>query len=272
MDVNMSRTANVQIDDEQPVLCEVPEGLAVHHGDMCVFEVNGVLDVGRVVDLSEGGVVPVAASQKPTRVIRCATLQDQAKADETALKSRMAMNACIDRAQKHKLDMRIIKTRYSFDRKVLMIVFASEERIDFREMVKELASEMHARIDMKQIGVRDETGMIGGIGPCGRNLCCCSWLHEFESINVKMAKTQRLSLNPAAISGMCGRLKCCLKYEYDQYLEADRKLPRDGEAVMTPEGRGCVCSKDILAARVKVRMDDHRILNYDVKDLEKDRG
>jgi len=161
-----------------------------------------------------------------------------------------------------------VRVKYSFDRSVLVILFAAEERVDFQEMVKEISDELRTRVEMKQIGIRDEAGITGGLGPCGRNLCCCTWLNNFESINVKMAKIQRLSLNPGAISGMCGRLKCCLLYEYENYRELGRLLPRDGAAVKCPDGKGYVIDKDILAQRVRVRLDDERVLEYGADDVE----
>ncbi len=265
----MSQIAYIQIEDDHPFKCIVPEGLAVHVGDLCVVKIGNINDVGRVVDLSDDGQGESCKNAEVPGVVRCATLQDQAKADETALRSKMALSTCTECAAKHKLNIRLIKVRYSYDRKMLMVVFSSEERVDYRELIKDLSAELHTRIEMKQIGVRDEAGMVGGMGSCGRALCCCTWLKSFESINVKMAKAQRLSLNPVAISGMCGRLKCCLRYEYDQYKDADRDMPRDGERVKCAEGEGCVCGKNILAGKVKLRLEDNKIIEYDVEELRK---
>lgn len=258
----MSLVSFVQIEEEHPFKCLVPEGLAVHVGDQCIVEMGNVLEIGRITDLEEREGFGHDGADVP-RVVRCATLQDQAKADETALLSRMARDTCEEMAKKHELEMRLIQVKYSFDRKQLTVVFSAEDRLDYRALVRELAEELHTRIEMKHIGVRDEAGIIGGMGPCGRELCCASWLKKFESINVRMAKAQRLSLNPVAISGMCGRLKCCLRYEFDQYMEADRGMPRDGDVVEGPEGEGVVCGKDILAGKVKVRLEDSRVFEYD---------
>ncbi|OVE75408.1 hypothetical protein BVX97_04895 [bacterium E08(2017)] len=265
----MALFAYIQIEEDHPFKCLVPDGLAVHVGDLCIIELDHSTDIGKVMELEEVEGAKQDGKDKAPVVVRCATLQDQAKADETALRSKMAMSTCTKLVEKYDLDMRLIKVRYTYDMKVLHIVFAAEERIDYRELIKELSGELHARIEMKQIGVRDEAGMIGGMGPCGRTMCCCSWLQKFESINVKMAKCQHLSLNPVAISGMCGRLKCCLRYEQDQYLEADSRLPRDGELVRSPDGDGHVCGKDILRGRVKIRMEDSRVLEYAVEELTK---
>jgi cell fate regulator YaaT (PSP1 superfamily) len=261
----MYRIATVETDVGEVVQCVSPEGLAIHVGDRCIYDASQVLEIGQITAVvdkqsdSPDGAMP--------KVVRCATLQDQAKARENDLMSKMAMDSCETKVGELGLDMRLVQVRFSFDRKHLTVLFSAEERVDFRELVKQLASEHHTRVEMRQIGVRDEAAMIGGIGPCGRNLCCCTWMKNFESINVKMAKTQRLSLNPGAISGMCGRLKCCLRYEHEQYRECSRGLPRDGALVEGPDGRGCVIDQNIMCRCVRVRLEDERILDYDVDDL-----
>lgn len=263
----MPRTAYVEIDDEPRVRCFIPSNLAIHESDQCIVEVDNVLEFGLVAGFEDAGG-DFSAERKLPKIIRRATLQDQAKANENKLMSKMAMDTCSTKIEKYDLEMRLIRVRYSFDRSVLRVLFSAEKRVDFRETVKELAVELHTRIEMKQIGVRDEAGVTGGLGPCGRRLCCCTWLHNFESINVKMAKTQRLSLNPGAISGMCSRLKCCLRYEYENYNELNKRLPRDGAAVHCPEGNGYVIDKNILAQRLKICLDDERVLEYSADEVE----
>ena len=206
------------MDDESRLRCFCEPGLAVHDGDHCVLSIDGISEFGQVVHIEEKADEP-SDEERKVSVTRCATLQDQAKAEETAVMNRMAIKTCREKAEKHGLAMDIVRVRYSFDRTVFKVVFVAEERVDFRELVKDLAGEFHARIIMRQIGVRDEAGLIGGIGPCGRNLCCCTWLRHFESVNVRMAKTQHIPPNPTAISGMCGRLMCCLRFEYDNYVD-----------------------------------------------------
>ncbi len=261
----MYRIATVEVNVGEEVRCVSPDGLAIHMNDRCVFDTGQVLEIGRIVAVSEGrdgepdGGMP--------KVVRCATLQDQAKARENDLMSKMAMDTCQAKADRLELSMRLVRVRYSFDRKLLTVLFSAEERVDFRELIKQLAAELHARIEMRQIGVRDEAALIGGLGPCGRVQCCCSWLQKFESINVKMAKNQRLSLNPGAISGMCGRLKCCLRYENEQYRDASRGMPRDGALVEGPDGKGCVIDQNTMGRTVRVRLEDDRILDYDVDDI-----
>lgn len=264
----MPRVAYVEVDDTQHLSCFVPEDLSLHEGDQCILQVGSVTEYGRVLRLEDlvegtrrGGEIP--------KVVRCATLQDHAKADETALMSKMAMGTCRAKAEKYELNMRLVRVRYSFDRGVLTVQFSAEERVDFRELVKDLSAELRTRIEMRQVGVRDEAAIIGGLGPCGRCLCCCTWLKHFESINVKMAKTQRLTLTPGAINGMCGRLKCCLRYEYEQYKEYGRHLPREGSCVECREGRGCVIGRDILGQRVTVRLEDDRMVKCGPDDIEK---
>jgi len=255
----MDRMVDIAMDDGAHVECVSAAELSLHEGDQCVIEVEKLLEFGHVARVDEGAKVLPRDAGVP-KVLRRATLQDQAKANENVLMNKMALKTCVARAEKYNLAMRLIRVRYSFDRSVLIVLFTADDRVDFREMIKDLASELHVRVEMKQIGVRDEAGIIGGIGPCGRNLCCCSWLRHFESINVKMAKTQRLSLNPTAMSGMCGRLKCCLRYEYDCYRDINKRLPYDGDYVKCPDGTGVVIDKNILEQRIKVRLDDHRVV------------
>jgi len=261
----MYRIAAVEVNVGEEIRCISPEGLAIHVGDRCVIDTGDVLEIGKIMEVAdsdEGG----GDSSSP-KVVRCATLQDQAKSRENDLMSKMAMESCQTKSDKLGLSMRLVNVRYSFDRNLLMVQFSAEERVDFRELIKELASELHARIEMRQIGVRDEAAMIGGLGTCGRVLCCTAWLQKFESINVKMAKAQRISLNPSAISGMCGRLKCCLRYEYDQYCEASRGMPREGAVVETTDGSGSVIDQNIMERKVRVRLEDKRIFDYDVDDV-----
>ncbi len=260
--------AYVEVDDTQHLSCFVPEDLALHEGDQCIVQVGNITEYGRVLrleDLAEGA----QRDNDAPRVVRCATLQDHAKADETALMSKMAMRTCEAKAAECELNMRLVRVHYSFDRAVLTVQFSAEERVDFRKLVKDLSAELRTRIEMRQIGVRDEAAVIGGLGPCGRCLCCCTWLDHFESINVKMAKTQKLTLTPGAINGMCGRLKCCLRYEYEQYKEYGRHLPREGACVQCREGRGTVTGRNILGQRVTIRLEDDRTIRCGPEDIEK---
>lgn len=263
----MYHIAYVEVDDGPRLRCYSPPDLAIHEGDQCIVEADRMVEFGRVVRLEECELESSSEKKMP-KVLHRATLQDKAKADENALMNKIAMETCTARAEKYELNIRLIRVRYSFDRAVLIVLFKAEERVDCREMVNELAGELRTRVEMKQIGVRDEAGFVGGVGPCGRRLCCSTWLHHFESVNVKMAKIQGLSLNPGAISGMCGRLKCCLRYEYEQYRELGRYLPREGACVQCPGGKGHVIGKNIPAQRVRVRMDDDRVLEYGADEVK----
>lgn len=268
----MYRIAAVEVNVGEEIRCVSPEGLSIHVGDRCVIDIGNVLEIGTIMAVTEGddgscdGCESGCDKGSP-QVLRCATLQDQAKARENDLMSKMAFDLCHTKADKLGLLMRLVQVRYSFDRNLLLVQFSAEDRVDFRELIKELATELHARIEMRQIGVRDEAAMIGGLGTCGRVLCCSSWIQKFESINVRMAKAQRISLNPSAITGMCGRLKCCLRYEYEQYCESARGLPRDGDPVETTDGRGFVIDQNIMERKIRIRLEDDRVLDYDVEDI-----
>lgn len=232
----------------------MPDEMAIQETNECIVDHNGTLEYGVVESVGAPG--PDPAAERPPKILRRATLQDQAKEKESILMSKMAAESCVKQLEKHNLQVQLVRVDYSFDRSVLKVLFTSEERIDYRQMIKALSAELKARIDMQQIGVRDEAGIIGGVATCGRKLCCCSWLSKFESVNVKMAKTQRLSINPAAISGMCSRLKCCLRYEHEAYRELAEVVPREGSKVACPQGTGCVVDRNLLRQRVKVRADD----------------
>jgi cell fate regulator YaaT (PSP1 superfamily) len=256
----MYRVVDVEVEPGTPVRCYSPPELAIHEGDLCIVTREKVLEFGRIVNFSTApGEMPRA--EKSATVLRRATLQDQSRADENALMSKMAVDKCSAAAEKHGFKIRLVRVRYSFDRGVLAILFSADEKLDVRELAQDLGQELRTRVELKQIGVRDEAAIIGGVGSCGRQLCCCTWLHKFASINVKMAKTQGLSLNPGAIGGNCGRLKCCLNYERDHYLELEKGLPGQGARVECPSGEGCVVERNILAQRLRVRLDDDRILD-----------
>jgi cell fate regulator YaaT (PSP1 superfamily) len=174
--------------------------------------------------------------------------------------------------QQGELHVHLLRIRYSFDRSVLHVCYSAEEDQDMRELMRQLEQRLHTRLDMRLLGVRDSAALTGGVGTCGQKLCCSSWMRRFEAVNVKMAKVQGLSLNPAAISGSCGRLKCCLRYEYDYYREAGQRLPRLGAKVETADGKGAVLDVDILRQTVKVALDDERIVVYDADKVREARG
>ena len=189
-------------------------------------------------------------------IIRIATEKDTKNYEEAQAKKPQAMQICKEKIAKHGLDMKLIDCEYAFDGSKILFYFTSANRVDFRELVKELATTFHNRIELRQVGTRDEAKYLGGIAPCGRICCCAGNMPEFKKVSVRMAKTQGLSLNPGKISGLCGRLMCCLSYENDYYAEAGKKMPKVGSEVGTPEGKAIVASVNMLKMEVKVKIDD----------------
>ena len=201
--------------------------------------------------------IPMKDVVAPLRcVLRHATAEDERTVARNRAEEKRAFEICMQKIGEHQLDMQLVSAEYSFDGSKILFFFTADERVDFRELVKNLASIFHTRIELRQIGVRDKAKMVGGLGICGRPFCCASFLDDFQPVSIKMAKTQNLSLNPTKISGTCGRLMCCLKYEQDAYEDLLRTAPKAESFVDTPEGRGTVVEVDLLRQRVKVRMED----------------
>ncbi len=197
----------------------------------------------------------VVAPLRP--VLRKATTQDEQTAEKNREKEKKAFEVCLEKVRELELDMQLVSAECSFDGSKILIFFTADERVDFRDLVKNLAAVFHTRIELRQIGVRDKAKMVGGLGICGRPFCCACFLEDFQQpVSIKMAKTQNLSLNPTKISGTCGRLMCCLKYEQEAYEDLIRNSPKVESFVDTPEGRGTVVELDLLRQRVKVRMED----------------
>ena len=203
------------------------------------------------------------------RVLRKTTPQDERIVAENRAKEKRAEQACMQKIQTHGLDMQLVSAECAFDGSKILFYFTADERVDFRELVKDLAGIFHTRIELRQIGVRDKAKMVGGLGICGRPFCCASFLDDFQPVSIKMAKSQNLSLNPTKISGTCGRLMCCLKYEQDTYEALIRTSPKPESFVDTPDGRGTVMEVDILRQRVKVRMekDPDTVNTYENEDV-----
>jgi cell fate regulator YaaT (PSP1 superfamily) len=222
-------------------------------GDVVVVETDRGHGLGTVARPP----VPLAAgSPHLQKVVRKADQRDLARHEGNAQREREAHRLCLTRIRERRMTMKLVKVDYLFDASKAVFYFCAEGRVDFRELVRDLAQALHTRIEMKQIGARDETKLIGGVGPCGRELCCSTWLREFQAVSVKMAKEQGLSLNPSKLSGMCGRLKCCLRYEYDTYLELRRGLPRVGAVVTSVKGDGEVVRQNVLKQTALVRRAD----------------
>lgn len=248
-----------------------PAGMDIKKGDHVIVETARGIEYGTVV-LAPKEVTDDKVVQPLKPVIRVATSEDDKISAENEVKEKEAFQICLEKIAKHELDMKLIDSEYTFDKNKLLFYFTADGRIDFRELVKDLASVFRTRIELRQIGVRDETKMIGGIAICGRPLCCHSYLPDFVPVSIKMAKEQNLSLNPAKISGVCGRLMCCLKNEEEAYEYLNSTLPHIGTAVTTIEGyHGEVQSVSVLKQRVKVLVihdnDEKEVREYQVSDL-----
>ncbi len=202
------------------------------------------------------------------KVIRIADEKDRFTVDENREIAQQAFQICSEKVTEHRLDMKLVDVEYTFDRNKVIFYFTADGRVDFRELVKDLAAIFRTRIELRQIGVRDEAKMLGGIGPCGRMLCCSTFLGDFEPVSIKMAKDQNLSLNPTKISGLCGRLMCCLKYENDEYESAKEQLPDLGEYIDTPMGKGKVIGLNILEKIMQIELQGkERVVEYTLDEM-----
>ncbi|MFR4439140.1 MAG: stage 0 sporulation family protein [Hungatella sp.] len=249
-----------------------PGNLAIHTGDYVIVETARGIEYGYVVlgcrDVEDSKVVQPLKS-----VIRMATPEDEIIEAANKKKEKEAFKICLEKIKKHNLEMKLIDVEYTFDNNKVLFYFTADGRIDFRELVKDLAAVFKTRIELRQVGVRDETKIIGGVGVCGRALCCHSYLSEFIPVSIKMAKEQNLSLNPTKISGVCGRLMCCLKNEEETYEYLNSKLPNVGDYVTTDDGlKGEVHSVNVLRQQVKVivtvEKDEKEIREYKVEQLK----
>ena len=246
---------DIQFRPGQKVYYFGPAGLKLHAGDHVIIDTARGPEYG--ICTAGNHRIPEKDIVSPLRgVLRIATQQDEAVIEENRKKEDEAFNTCLQMIEEQALDMQLVSAECAFDGSKIIFFFTADERVDFRELVKNLASAFHTRIELRQIGVRDKAKMVGGLGICGRPFCCASFLDDFQPVSIKMAKTQNLSLNPTKISGTCGRLMCCLKYEQDAYEDLLRTAPKMDSFVDTPEGRGTVVEIDLLRQRVKVRLED----------------
>ena len=249
-----------------------PGNHKVRQGDFVIVETVRGVEYGRVV-MGPKEVADEEVVQPLKSVIRIATEQDRKTVEKNREKEKEAFKICLEKIHKHELEMKLIDAEYTFDNNKLLFYFTADGRIDFRELVKDLAAVFRTRIELRQIGVRDETKIRGGIGICGRPLCCHTYLSEFAAVSIKMAKEQNLSLNPTKISGVCGRLMCCLTNEEENYEELNSQLPSVGDKVTTAEGlQGTVHSLSILRKLVRVVVDlendEKEIREYKAEDLK----
>ena len=248
-----------------------PGEFEIKQGDHVIVETARGIEYGRVVSASKE-VDDDSVVQPLKSVIRIATEQDEKTVEKNRQKEKEAFKICQEKIRKHGLDMKLIEAEYTFDNNKVLFYFTADGRIDFRELVKDLAAVFRTRIELRQIGVRDEAKMLGGMGICGRKLCCNTFLSEFAPVSIKMAKEQNLSLNPTKISGVCGRLMCCLKNEQETYEYLNSKLPNVGEKLKTKDGVvGEVQRVDVLRQKVKLIVEDENgdkeIQEYKIDDL-----
>ncbi|MFJ5763339.1 stage 0 sporulation family protein [Neobacillus sp. NPDC093182] len=247
-----------------------PGDLSIQKDDFVIVETVRGVEYGRAVvprkQVEEHDVVlPLK------KVVRIADHKDRMIVEENKQAAQEAYDVCNEKVNGHQLDMKLVDVEYTFDRNKVIFYFTADGRVDFRELVKDLASIFRTRIELRQIGVRDEAKMLGGIGPCGRMLCCSTFLGDFDPVSIKMAKDQNLSLNPTKISGLCGRLMCCLKYENDEYEAAKEQLPDLGEMIETPQGRGKVVGLNILERVLQVELKEQdRVLEYTLDEIIKE--
>ncbi len=230
-----------------------PADHKVEQNDEVIVETARGVEFGTVV-IGPRQITEKEVVSPLKRVIRVATHEDRLVHQTNKLKAEEAMTICEEKIRAHGLGMKLVDGEYTFDNNKVIFYFTADGRVDFRELVKDLASVFRTRIELRQIGVRDEAKMLNGVGPCGIQLCCANWLSDFDPVSIKMAKDQNLSLNPSKISGVCGRLMCCLRYEHENYVKMRVDLPVRGAEVMTPDGPGIVVDSIILQESVKVRL------------------
>ena len=266
----MKRVTGVRFKRPGKIYYFDPANLQIEKGMNVIVDTAMGEEYGEVV-IAEKEVQDEEVTEPLKKVIRIATEKDEKMRMQNKAKEKDAFKTCLEKIEKHGLPMKLIDVEYKYDGSKVIFYFTADNRIDFRELVKDLASVFRTRIELRQIGVRDEVKRCGGNGICGRQLCCCSFLGNFETVSIKMAKEQNISLNPSKISGNCGRLMCCLKYEEEAYVEKLKRLPKIGAIVKTPEGTGEVASVETLKEVVRVKYQDGEDVYYkkhDAKDIE----
>jgi len=250
-------------DSGQTFFYNAPASLELKEGDFVIVEHDRGLDYGQIISPKE------AATENPKeplkKIERLATENDLNQIEENRAKAKEALNTCLKKIEEHKLEMKLVHAEYSFDRSKIIFYFTASGRVDFRSLVKDLAKIFRARIELRQIGVRDEAKLFGGFGPCGRELCCAKFLKNFEPVTIKMVKEEGLPLNPPKISGLCGRLMCCLSFEYETYKILSKGLPREGERIHVPEGKGKVISINVFKRTATIELEDGKQVELDYK-------
>ena len=250
----MAKIVGVRFKDAGRIYYFDPIHKNLKKGDKVIVETTRGMECAEIA--LEPRDIPDDQVVKPIKpIIRTATEKDIKSIEENAEKEKEAFGICLDKINKHGLEMKLTGVEYTFDGSKIVFYFTADGRVDFRELVKDLAGEFRKRIELRQIGVRDQAKMLGGLGICGQQFCCSRFLSDFQPVSIKMAKEQGLALNPTKISGTCGRLMCCLKYEQDTYEALLKEVPSQGDIVKTPEGRGIVVDSNILSGKLKVKLD-----------------
>jgi len=261
----MHEVIQVRLRDAGKISYFLTSGLKFDFGDYVILEADRGLDYGQVVSETEK-IMAKNAGGRLRKIIRKTNPWDHRQIEKNKRKVKELMDACVKKIDAHRLPMKLVDAEYSFDRAKIIFYFTSEERVDFRSLVKELANIFRARIELKQIGVRDEARILGGFGPCGRELCCARFLKDFETVTIRMAKEQNLSLNPTKISGLCGRLMCCLSYESETYSELTKGLPKIGQEIKIDKGKKAkVIAVNPLNRSVTVEDNDGKRIEVEFK-------
>ncbi|MGN0462636.1 MAG: stage 0 sporulation family protein [Ruminococcus sp.] len=250
----MAKVIGVRFKEVGKIYYFDPDNYDFHQGDRVIVETSRGVECGTVA-LANKEVDEEKIVHPLKKVLRQATKKDLEHLEENKAREKEAMKICEEKIRNHNLDMKLVDVEYTFDNSKILFYFTSDGRVDFRQLVKDLATVFRTRIELRQIGVRDEAKMLGGLGMCGRPFCCNGFLGEFQPVSIKMAKEQGLSLSPVKISGTCGRLMCCLKYEQEAYSDLLKHTPKVGTNVRTPEGKGTVVETALLTGKVKVKLD-----------------
>lgn len=263
----MSKVVKLQLGEYRPVYFYDINGVECERGDYVIMEVDRGSEFGKVISIIDR--IPERSNESiKGKVLRKATVGDLKQIENNRMKAKDTMSTCTRKITDRKLDMQIVKAEYTFDSSKIIFSFTADGRIDFRHLVKDLARVFRVRIELKQIGVRDKAKIVSGYGVCGRQFCCSSYMNSFHPLSIKMAKEQGLPLNPSRISGSCGRIKCCMAYEFNVYKEASKNLPKINERVETPEGKGRVIDVNILKRIVYIDVGEGQIIKkvYPVKE------
>ncbi len=263
----MFEVVHVKLREAGKIIYYSTGALKFKPGSYVIIEADRGLDYGQVVSDSEV-ILDSDVEGRLRTIIRGATSDDMRRIEKNKEKASQAFDICVKKIVARKLQMKLVETEYSFDRSKIIFYFTAGERIDFRELVKDLARIFRARIELRQIGVRDEARLLGGLGPCGRPLCCAGFLKDFEPVTIRMAKEQKLPLNPAKMSGLCGRLMCCLAYEYKTYRELGKALPKLGDIIQLKEGKGKVVDVNVMKGLVSVECEKGRKIEIKYKQYE----